>query len=269
MDRFNRPRGHARRRGRMRCSKNVVPAAPQQGKSVAVILARVSSCNVSKSVIVTASQAVFRDHTDFTVMVDYEAEHRSCRPHARASHLLADGISASLSNAERVSLGFHKFGALPTHSFYVTWRAVSCTRERWCRMWSTFRWPCAFCFAATRCHLKVHHVCDTSALVSPALAVSHAAPALGWEYIPPATAVCAPPAPDVECFSSYSNLRSAQRRHSYITQLQVRSTGDDCHKCRFEQGWHPRRAPAAPGWLRCISAVRCTSPHMAWSPLPW
>ena len=151
-------------------------------------------------------KSVFRDHTDFTVMVDYEAEHSSCRPHARASHLLADGISASLSNAERVSLSFHKFGVLPTHSFYVTWRAVSCTRERWCRMWSTFRWPCAFCFAATRCHLKVHHVCDTSALVSPALAVSHAAPALGWEYIPPATAVCAPPAPDVECFSGYSNL---------------------------------------------------------------
>ena len=60
---LNKPRNpdadHSRRRAHMRCSHNVIAAAPQQGKSVAVDLARVSSCNVPTSVIVTSSQVVF------------------------------------------------------------------------------------------------------------------------------------------------------------------------------------------------------------------
>ena len=43
----------------------------------------------------------FRDHTDFTVMMDHEAEHNSCRPPARAGRLFADSISALLLNAGR------------------------------------------------------------------------------------------------------------------------------------------------------------------------
>ena len=42
-----------------------------------------------------------RDHADVTEMKDHEAKHSSCRPPARACHLIADDISASLLNAER------------------------------------------------------------------------------------------------------------------------------------------------------------------------
>ena len=41
------------------------------------------------------------EHTDFTVMMDHEAEYSTCRLLARACHLFIDGISALRWNAER------------------------------------------------------------------------------------------------------------------------------------------------------------------------